>query len=280
MATDPALVAAAAGLVGVVLGSTGTLVAAHIQRKGSKDQAEATVRAAVTTARFQYTGALEQQNRIAQRTAYVGFIAATHAFQQVLRREAPAAGRTNSDPLREPQRALRDAYIAVELEGPPSVLTAADAVLGIGGAVTQFVYNDADLMETWRILHNAARTQEAAGIALRALRDVQRVLAETPPDERQALSSHNDQARQEHEDGLQTPAARWYEAHREAQRAVYDTVGLLTGDQAEELLLDASAFPHNALERVMHVSREFEEAAARFVQVARDYLNDTHPEIT
>ncbi|MFJ1733306.1 hypothetical protein [Streptomyces sp. NPDC088254] len=275
---DSALVAAGAGLVGVVLGSAGTLAAAHIQRKGSKDQAEATVRAAVTTARFQYAGALEQQNRIAQRTAYVGFIAATHGFRQTLRSEVP--GRTNPDPLREAQRALRDAYIAVELEGPPSVLTAADAVVATGGALAQFIYNDAELMEAWRTLHNAARTQERATTALQALRDVQRVLAQTQPDERGALSNRNDQARQDHENGLQTPAARWFAAYQEARQAVYDTGGLLTDDQAEELLLDASLFPQNALERVLHVTSEFEETAARFVQVARIYLNDTQPEIT
>jgi hypothetical protein len=126
-----------AALVGVVLGGGVTLATAHIQRKGSKDQADATLRAAVTTARLQYAGALEQQNRIAQRTAYVGFIAATHAFRQALRREVP--GRSNPDPFREVQQVLRDAYVAVELEGPPSVLTAADAVVGaavgrVGGA--------------------------------------------------------------------------------------------------------------------------------------------------
>ncbi|MGK5696426.1 hypothetical protein ACSNOJ_26650 [Streptomyces sp. URMC 128] len=37
------LIAASAGLVGVVLGGGVTLAAAHIQRKGSKDQADATL---------------------------------------------------------------------------------------------------------------------------------------------------------------------------------------------------------------------------------------------
>ncbi|ELS50276.1 hypothetical protein [Streptomyces viridochromogenes] len=186
------LIAAGAGLVGVVLGGGVTLAAAHIQRKGSKEQADATLHAAVTTARLQYAGALEHQNRIAQRTAYVGFIAATHAFRQALRREVP--GRANLDPFREVQQALRDAYVAVELEGPPSVLTAADAVVAAAFGVTQFVYNDAELMETWRTLHIAAHSQQSAAVALQAFRDVQRVVAETSPDQRDALTEGNHQA--------------------------------------------------------------------------------------
>ncbi|MFB8247301.1 hypothetical protein ACFC5X_19940 [Streptomyces sp. NPDC055952] len=270
------LIAAGAGLVGVVLGGGVTLAAAHIQRKGSKDQADATLRAAVTTARLQYAGALEQQNRIAQRTAYVGFIAATHAFRQALRREVPTCA--NPDPFREVYRTLRDAYIAVELEGPPSVLAAADAVVGAGFGVTQFVYNDADLMETWRTLHVAAQSQQPAAVALQALREVQRVVAETPPDQRETLTETNHQTRRDHHDA-QSPAARWIAARQQARQAVYDTGGLLTADQAEGLLLDASTFPCNALERVAHVSRDFEEAADAFVQTARNYLSDTAPEI-
>ncbi|MFJ8713058.1 hypothetical protein ACIRD9_07605 [Streptomyces violaceus] len=40
-----------------------------------------------------------------------------------------------------------------------------------------------------------------------------------------------------------------------------------------------STFPSNALERVAHFSSGFEEAADAFVQTARNYLNDTAPEI-
>lgn len=61
---------------------------------------------------------------------------------------------------------------------------------------------------------------------------------------------------------------------------MYDTGGLLTDDRAEELLLDASGHTRNALERARKVTGGFEEAAAAFVQVARNYLNDTRPEIT
>jgi hypothetical protein len=53
----------------------------------------------------------------------------------------------------------------------------------------------------------------------------------------------------------------------------------LTDDRAEELLLDASTFPSNAIERVAHLSRGFGEAADAFVQIARNYLNDTVPDI-
>lgn len=231
----------------------------------------------MTTARLQYAGALEQQNRIAQRTAYVGFIAATHAFRQALRREVP--GRANPDPFSDVQQALRDAYIAVELEGPPSVLSAADAVLSAGFGVTQFVYNDAELMETWRTLHGAAHSQQPAAVALQALRDVQRIVAETPRDQRHTLTEHTPQTRRDAHDDPQSPAARWRGGRQHARQAMQDLGGLLTDDQAEELLLDVSTFPSNALERVVHVSRGFEEAADAFVQTARGYLNDTAPEI-
>ncbi|MDG9710626.1 hypothetical protein [Streptomyces sp. DH10] len=231
----------------------------------------------MTTARLQYAGALEQQNRIAQRTAYVGFFAATHAFRQALRREVP--GRANPDPFREVHRALRDAYIAVELEGPPSVLAAADAVVGAGFGVTQFVYNDADLMETWRTLHIAAQSQQPAAVALQALRDVQRVVAETSPDQRKTLTETNNRSGRDHNDDPQSPAARWRAARQQARQTAHATGGLLTDDQAEILLLDVSTFPSNALESVMHVSLDFEQAADALVQTARNYLNDTAPEI-
>ncbi|WP_415940371.1 hypothetical protein [Streptomyces sp. 039-1] len=271
------LIATGAGLVGVVLGGGVTLAAAHIQRKGSKDQADATLRAAVTTARVQYAGALDQQNRIAQRTAYAGFIAATHDFRQALRSEIP--GRTNPDPFREGHRALRDAYVAVELEGPPSVLAAADAVVDAGFGVTQFVYNDAELMETWRTLHRAAGSQQAATAALQALREVQRVLAEIPPEQRHTLTEPDHQASGDHHADPQSPAARWRAARQQARQAVQGTNGLLTDNQSQDLLFDVSTFPSNALERVAHVSRSFEDAADAFIQTARNYLNDTSAEI-
>jgi hypothetical protein len=134
-------------------------------------------------------------------------------------------------------------------------------------------------METWRTLHIAARSQQPAAVALQALLDVQRVVAETPPDQRETLTETNHQTRRDHHDDPQSPAARWIAARQQARQAVSDTGGLLTDDQAEELLLDASTFPSNALERVAHVSRDFEEAADAFVQTARNYLNDTAPQI-
>ncbi|MFD9265756.1 hypothetical protein ACFWB1_00855 [Streptomyces goshikiensis] len=123
---SPELLTAIATLTGVALGIAGTLSAARIQAKGSHAQADATFRAAQTTATTQYAATLEQQNRAAQRAAYVGFLAVARDFVRRAEYTRLDGDRDQSaQDLTEPLLQVDTAYVAVELEGPEAVLVTA-----------------------------------------------------------------------------------------------------------------------------------------------------------
>ncbi|MFD3777973.1 hypothetical protein [Streptomyces sp. NPDC058612] len=124
---SPELITAIATLAGVALGIAGTLSAARIQVKGSHAQANATLRAAQTTATTQYAAALEQQNRAAQRTTYVGFLAVARDFVRRAEYTRTTEGERDrsAQDLSEPLHQVQTALAAVELDGPEAVLVRA-----------------------------------------------------------------------------------------------------------------------------------------------------------
>ncbi|WP_405535248.1 hypothetical protein OG426_54535 (plasmid) [Streptomyces canus] len=275
------LVTAGVGLAGVALGSIGTLAAAYIQRKGSQDQAEATYRAAVTTARTQYAGALEAQNRAAQRNVYVSFVTAARAFQRAARGAVLDVGAANLDPLRGSVGEFRTAFGAVELEGPTSVLTAANEVLRMAELITITFHHGARIMEAERILEAPRDTTDAhwesSDFALRTLREVHRIRLEATPDELVTLNMM--QAREDAEAGRSTRAVTWLRALERARSAMGEVGGLLDRHQASDLLFDVELRSPGPLERAQSVLNEFDAAIAAFVHAARSYLNDTQPDI-
>ncbi|MCF3142207.1 hypothetical protein [Streptomyces platensis] len=271
------LLSAGAALAGVALGIVGTLMAARIQAKGSHAQAEATYRAAVTTAQTQYAATLEQQNRAAQRAAYVAFIAAFNAFQRAMVPAEARAGRDVPEPLLEPLDRLHAAITAVELEGPPEVLAAARSVTQRAVELADMLYELGEILESWRALVAGRHVDEARNAHTAVLR-VHEVARAIPMTHR----SLHDADRQVRAERMGEYGEAWLAACESAESALAAAVavGALTEDQAADLLWDVSSKDEGTPQTAREHRESFTNAAASFIEAARHYLNDTQPRTT
>ncbi|MZE68714.1 hypothetical protein [Streptomyces sp. SID5789] len=282
MASELAI--AGVGLIGVALGSAATFVAALVQRKGSQAQADATYRAAVTTAQVQYAAAMETQNRQARRQTYVEFSAAAtelRAVARTLRRECGRwwygdGARPDTETLFAPLRALKDSYRTVELAGPVSVLEAAGLVMSQAEELVD-IYERAEIPrlenQLWegREDSDPARAQ-ACTLAAESLAELRRVAAETP-----------DHARTHVFEGMSTEvqslAVTFCQAH-EAAHLRFRALNDMFTDEQSTLVVNSAAFVDgNYTLRHRELQECFEEAAEDFVRIAREHLNDTQPSI-
>ncbi|MDH3038979.1 hypothetical protein [Streptomyces sp. TRM75561] len=285
MASEIAI--AGVGLIGVALGSAGTLAAAYVQRKGSQAQADATYRAAVTTAQVQYAGVLEVQNRQAQRQTYVKFSEAATAFrasQSSLRSECAhwwygEGAPPNIESLLDPLRLLKSVHGAVELAGPASVMEAADRVVRGAEALTE-IYDRAEIPRLEYLLwkgredHDPQRAM-ACTLAEEALHELRRVVIVTPPLARTRQLSEGQSAE------VQAMAAAFCQAWDAALTQFQVLDGLFDEGQRHLVVNDAAMLGEGSYEeRLRHLQERFEEAADGFVCIAREYLNDTQPSIS
>ncbi|MCX4561615.1 hypothetical protein OHA02_36235 [Streptomyces phaeochromogenes] len=257
----------------MALGIVGTLMAARIQAKGSHAQAEATYRAAVTTAQTQYAATLEQQNRAAQRAAYVGFIAASDAFQRAMIPAEERAGRDAPEPLRGPLDQLHTAITPVELEGPSEVLTAARSVTQCADELTNVLYEQGEILESWRILVTGHVDEvRRAHTAVLRVYDVARAIPMTH-------RSLHDADRQVRAERMGEYGEAWLAACEAAESALASAVavGALTEDQAADLLWDVSSKDEGTPQTSREHRDSFTNAAANFIEAARHYLNNTQP---
>ncbi|MFE9637040.1 hypothetical protein [Streptomyces sp. NPDC006463] len=283
----PELVGAASALLGVALGIVGTLGAARIQAKGAHAQADATYRAAVTTAQVQYAGTIAQQSRAAQRAAYVRFLTTAHAFELAVRpaREQVGSAQVGStdDPLAEPMRELRAAFATVELEGPQAILEAADAVTDNAAVLAYILREHASELEAWDTLGEAAYCDPPATEAREATdalnavvaaqrnlpRDVQDSFAERP-DDADALA------------GTGTLGVIYTSARTRAETALLAVAasGVLTDEQANMLLWDVTGGARTVRNAFWGRQSALEDAISSFTHAARDHLNDVTAELS
>ncbi|MFJ3841763.1 hypothetical protein ACIPY6_40535 [Streptomyces sp. NPDC090054] len=264
------------GLSGVALGIGGTLIAARVQLKGSRAQAEATRRAAETTAVTQYASTLVQQNRAAQRAAYVAFVAQAREFTREVDRAIVGTSWTAADSLHEPQRRLSTAFSAVELEGPTVIIAAGNAILDLADALTsQFEYHPQEY-RAWCKFHAGATGHARQGLtALDALRSVARSL---PPEAARRIRASSDMV--ETTRSLGALGEHWRQKYVVArgELAALCTAGTLEASDMAILLKDAGTDKIPADRSVEDWESDLFSAMDKFTKCARHQLNDTRPE--
>ncbi|MFD5891976.1 hypothetical protein ACFWHQ_39350 [Streptomyces sp. NPDC060334] len=269
---------AVVGLGGVALGIGGTLIAARVQLKGSHAQAEATRRAAETTAVTQYASTLVQQNRAAQRAAYVAFVSQAREFTREIDRAIVGTSWASDDSLGEPLRRLSTAFSAVELEGPMEVIAAGSAIMeGADALTTQFDYSIAGY-RAWYKFHAVDREHARQALtALDALRSVARPL--TLAGHRIRVGGDLAEATQQL-DALGALGAHWRQKYvvAHAELAALCAAGTLEASEMAVLLGDAGngRIPQDV--SVENLESGLFSAMEKFTECARQQLNDTRPE--
>ncbi|MFD5340616.1 hypothetical protein [Streptomyces hawaiiensis] len=288
---------AIATLTGVALGVVSTLAAARITRKGSEAQADATYRAAVTTAetgyqaavttaKAQYASALEALNRTAQREAYVSLISTANAqwtSAQAAYNHIRSVNQNEDIDLSALEASLdtlQAAHGAVELEGPPSVLGAANAVLERARKLTDFlsrfreIPRAEDILLHHRCMVNSDYHQSAVH-AQEALEALRCFVVDTPEEERHLLNVW--EARADIAAARETRASLWLPLWDSTHETLRETT---IPD------LDSALLPWHALEnpfgfysRFRDLAEEMKLASVEFVNVARARLNDTQPNL-
>ncbi|MCY0955286.1 hypothetical protein [Streptomyces sp. H27-S2] len=267
------------GLGGVALGIGGTLIAARVQLKGSHAQAEATRRAAETTAVTQYAATLIQQNRAAQRAAYVGLIDAADSFMREADRAIEGRRWGAADTLQEPLDRLHRAESAVKLEGPIAVIQAASPIIEHAEMVAMYFDGSTRRYAAWRSLRATSRSgaesvaAQRALDALQALHSATRSLPAGPHLPRSLTSEAESFGQSLGERG--TAWRRCYESARE-QLAGLCRAGAMESWEMGELLREP--WIEAADVTVEHFDDEMHTDVYDFVDCARTLLNDTRPE--
>ncbi|MCX4805084.1 hypothetical protein OG594_26335 [Streptomyces sp. NBC_01214] len=277
---SPELITAIATLAGVALGIAGTLSAARIQAKGSHAQADATYRAARTTATAQYAATLEQQNRAAQRAAYVGLLAVTREF--VRRAEYTRSNEGDRDhlahDLREPLVQVETAFAAVELEGPEGVLAAAREIADASFSFKQLldlhghVYRA--INKLWARHFHSSLSDFPAIESLDRLRSIHRDLS---PRDRVHLISSRDMPARAGEMG--EPGIRWRTEFLRARSLlqVYVEEGIITEVERESILRHTGTWDHSVADMLDSAQEKLDAVLVSFIQAARMHLNATAP---
>ncbi|MFF4265882.1 hypothetical protein [Streptomyces virginiae] len=276
---SPELVTAIATLTGVALGIAGTLSAARIQAKGSHAQADATFRAAKTTATTQYAATLEQQNRAAQRAAYVGFLAVARDFVRRAEYTRLDGDRDQSaQDLTEPLLQVETAYVAVELEGPEAVLATA----------LKFQREASEFQHLLEIRGSAYRAMNKLW-AFHGNGNLRDFLVIEPLDRLQStyrLMSRNERMRLFCSIDLLSAAgelgelgARWRTEFLQAKSLLssYVEAGTITEPEAETILRDAGVHDASVGDLLSTGQAKMEATLRGFISGARTHLNSTAP---
>ncbi|MFE1415338.1 hypothetical protein ACFW6F_31775 [Streptomyces sp. NPDC058746] len=276
----PELITAIATLAGVALGIAGTLSAARIQAKGSHAQADATYRAAQTTATTQYAATLEQQNRGAQRAAYVGLLAVTRDF--VRRAEYTRSSEGDRDhlahDLREPLVQVETAFAAVELEGPEPVLAAAREIADASFSFKQLLEHHGHVYRAtnklWARHFHSPLSEFPAIESLDRLRSINRDLS---PRDRVHLLASGDMPARAGEMG--EVGMRWRTEFLQARSLlqVYVEEGIITEVEREAILQHSGTWEHSVPDMLDAAQAKLDTVLVSFVRAARMHLNATVP---
>ncbi|MFD9474057.1 hypothetical protein [Streptomyces goshikiensis] len=267
---------AVVGLGGVALGIGGTLIAARVQLKGSHAQAEATRRAAETTAVTQYAGTLVQQNRAAQRAAYVAFVSQAREFTREVDRAIVGTSWAADDSLRGLHRRLSTAFSAVELEGPAVVIAAGTAIMDYAEDLTSGFEYSAPEYRAWQKFRSVDVGQARQALAaLDALRSAARPLS---PEAAHRMRSGSDMV--EATQSLGALGEHWRQKYVVArdELAALCTAGTLEASEMAVLLEDAGTRRIPLDKSVEDWESELFSAMDKFTECARQQLNDTRPE--
>ncbi|MER6316067.1 hypothetical protein ABT237_20115 [Streptomyces sp. NPDC001581] len=280
---SPEQFTAVVGLGGVALGIFGTLAAARVQARGSHAQAEATRQAAETTAATQYASSLVQQNRASQRTAYLGLLTTAREFDRAA--HVASAGGTrwgDGDSLAPQMLVVYAAFATVELEGPERVLPAArkiaDATDGILDLFTSEERTLTSLARLYAALAGEFRPQ--AAYAEQLLRGLHRANMDLTSSQRLALVMAAD-TRHDVAHGLGRVGEAWLSAWRaaEMQLSLLADRGQLDEQQVGALLRDSGLIKPGTQESLNKLHDDLKDGIGLFVEVVRDYLNDTVPDL-
>ncbi|MFJ3861043.1 hypothetical protein ACIPRL_33050 [Streptomyces sp. NPDC090085] len=277
---SPELLTAIATLTGVALGIAGTLSAARIQAKGSHAQADATFRAAQTTALTQYAATLDQQNRAAQRAAYVGYLAAAGDFMRRAEYTRTSEGdrdRSAQD-LSESYQRVETALAAVELEGPDAVLARArdfrtrsfnfEHVLAVFGNAYRA------MNKLWAVHYNDDLQDFPAIQSLDRLRSI---CGEMSVHDRMRLRISTDLFSVAGDFG--EIGTRWCTEFGQARSLLlpYAEAGVITQEEVEVILRDAGTRERSVGDLLDSAQAEMDAALGGFVEDARTHLSGTAP---
>ncbi|WP_314250993.1 hypothetical protein [Streptomyces sp. DSM 40907] len=272
------LVSSGAGLIGVLLGIGGALFGARMQARGSHAQADATRTAAETTAHTQYAATLVQQNRAAQRNAYVEFLRNLHALSaEASQARDPHDSMSTIETLRGRAERMRASYTLVELEGPDYVLAAAHEVMLRGSTLASSSSRLRDTLRAeGRLLEASLIGSSAAVNARRRLADLRNALSCLPVEERSRLVLQAGDPRTYVSMGAD---AHYGGAHERAEEALDQLVsdGILATEATFALLIDAGMRHEAATELIALEHDIFDTAVVTFITVVRRHLNDTNP---
>ncbi|MEU9230931.1 hypothetical protein [Streptomyces subrutilus] len=280
---SPEVFTAIATLSGVGLGIAGALGAARIQARGSHAQADATFRAAETTATTQYAALLQQQNREAQRAAYRAFL--SEARQFIRDWERARVGRhawPEGTYLKDSLHRLMTALSTVELEGPSPILANANEIAEAAKKLTAKFDLRENIVWAWRrVREEGMRVEgmsERAARAVAALEALRVVSQETLPVQRRMMAGSRDLENAWRR--LGDLADPWREAYAQASRMLepFRTLGIIEPNEMQQLLRDAAVHPQPADLACHQLAGELNRAVLHFVGAAREHLGRVHPE--
>ncbi|MFE2128663.1 hypothetical protein [Streptomyces amritsarensis] len=278
---SPELITAIATLTGVALGIVGTLAAARIQAKGSLAQADATFRAAETTAVTQYSAVLVQLNRTAQRAAYSAFLEAAREFDRQLERAKDGSEQwSTSDSMYEPLRRLRVAFSAVEIEGPTSVLDAGEPINQAARALASIIDRHKQIIWAQNKLLAARLVGNPPALhASRLLEDLWGANRNLPTRLRGRLIISGDAYSCAVAVGAETAA--WVHAFDRARAALTQLVagGVLTDQDVEDLLQEAGVHEDRVIDALSPHEDAFGSGVYSFTRAVRSHFSDTHPDL-
>ncbi|MFJ6722237.1 hypothetical protein [Streptomyces sp. NPDC091259] len=276
------VISSGAGLVGVALGIVGALFGARMQAQGSHAQAEATQQAAATTAVTQYAATLVQQNRAAQRTAYVSFLSAARDFQRRVGyvMNIPGDSDESAHDMREQMVHVEAAFAAVQLEGPDRVLTQARRVEDSAHQFYRLLANHGDTYRAWNRFYAHYRSEtprEFAAVA--SLENLQEITRELSERDRILLISAADVLAVAA--GMGERGSRWSAEYQRARCLLeaFVTERVLTEREADRLVYEAGTSKCSVGDLLITLSERLDDGIASFIEAARTHLSATVPEL-
>ncbi|MEU8465771.1 hypothetical protein [Streptomyces sp. NPDC029003] len=269
------------GLGGVALGIGGTLIAARVQLRGSQAQAEATRRAAETTAVTQYAATLMQQNRAAQRAVYVALLEAANAFGRAVDQICWRSSSASGELLQERMAQLLKSFSAVELEGPSAVIESAERIIEFAETIAAYLSGGQEY-RPWRKLRDTDRhgsdKETAARLAVEALDALRTVTRTISLEVLASMRRSSDIVA--FTEALGESGTAWRQKYARAREMLVPlcTMGVLESPEVDVLLRDAGLSHYPFDKSIDQWDSQMHSAIYGFVNSARQQLNNTKPE--